>query len=113
MGSQVVQREKLNESELLTNFPRLIQAWAGPLGAIPHGPEGGNGSCYASLPLLCLCSYSVMQGLAAGPSGKGAGLWLQMWLCGCWWQSPQRMARVGLSDPAKPNILNFHRQPQS
>lgn len=34
MVSQVLQREKLNQSELLTNFPRLIQAWAGPLGDI-------------------------------------------------------------------------------
>lgn len=34
MVSQVLQREKLNQSELLTNFPRLIQAWTGPLGDI-------------------------------------------------------------------------------
>lgn len=71
MGSQVVQREKLNESELLTNFPRLIQAWAGPLGAIPHGPEGGNGSCYASLPLLCLCSIFCDAGAGCRPLWKG------------------------------------------
>lgn len=31
---QVLEREKLNKSELLDNFPRLIQAWTGPLGCI-------------------------------------------------------------------------------
>lgn len=31
---QVLEREKLNKSELLDNFLRLIQAWTGPLGCI-------------------------------------------------------------------------------
>lgn len=34
MVAQVLRREKLNKSELLTNFLRLIQAWAVPLGHI-------------------------------------------------------------------------------
>lgn len=50
MVSQVLRREKLDQSEKLTNFPRLIQAWAGPLGDVPAAPRE---AAAAAAPACC------------------------------------------------------------
>lgn len=78
MVSQVLQREKLNQSELLTNFPRLIQAWAGPLGDITVAPREATAAA-APACHSCVCIlYSVRQRLAAAYSGEGWPLALEV-----------------------------------
>lgn len=69
MVSQVLRREKLNQSELLTNFPRLIQAWAGPPGDITVAPrEAAAAAAPACHSCICVC--------VTGCLGEGAGLLL-------------------------------------
>lgn len=58
MVSQFLRREKLNESELLTNFSKLTQAWAGPRRDITMAPReaaAAAAACHA-------CVYSVLRG---------------------------------------------------
>lgn len=56
MAPQVLQREKLNQSELLPNVPRLIQAWAGPLGdirvALRETTAAAAAACHSCVCLL-------------------------------------------------------------
>lgn len=57
MVSQVLRREKLNQSELLTNFLRLIQAWAGPPGDITVAPREAAAAaapaCHSCICVVC------------------------------------------------------------
>ena len=86
MVSQVL-REKLNQSELLTNFPRLIQAWAGPLGDITVAPREAAAAaapaCHSCVCILCdrllgrhgwpLALKEAAWMLVAGATGNSQG----------------------------------------
>lgn len=87
MVSQVLRREKLSQSELLTNFPRLIQAWAGPLGDITVAPREAAAAaapaCHSCVWVLCdrllrrggqpLAQKVTVWMLVAGATWKGPG----------------------------------------
>lgn len=85
MVSQFLRREKLNSSELLTNFLKLTQAWAGPLRDITEAPR----EAAAAAPACHACASSGGRG-ADGLLSRGAGLWLWEWLCGCWGSSTRK-----------------------
>lgn len=78
MVSQVLRREKLNQSELLTNFPRLIQAWAGPPGDITVAPrEAAAAAAPACHSCICVvCDRLLGRGLASCSDYGDVTMWM-------------------------------------